>query len=143
MCCDRITRPRCLPESKLGSTQLCNLPHLKELLEGVTMHDPLKEISLKYKTQLDGALADKLIRAAPLMELDKLVPAIKDLLLKSCVGEHTDANADLRASLDWIEVDVGGEKEFLSDVAWYDTHFPEGMLMMYAFDVYSILNEAA
>lgn len=136
-----------MSEDKIGSraivqyVQLSHLLHLKELLEVVTQHDPMEAVSMKYKVTLDGALADKLMKAAPEMQLDTLVPAIKDLVLKSCVGENTDANSSMRDFMDWLEVDVGGERDFLSSIGWYDDHFPAEMKMMHALDVYNMLNE--
>ena len=68
------------------------------------------------------AAAASLSEATLKLDLNIILPALKNFIVSQLTRPGTDASASLKSALDWTTHDG----EFLSDYEWFDDHFPAG-----------------
>jgi len=100
--------------------RLKHLEALWTLLQSLTDVDVFAGVLEQYRQELTPAGTAALKQAAPKLELDGLLPALREWILGQLTREGTAADASLKEALDWVM--VGGD--FLESCEWFE-HFPE------------------
>jgi hypothetical protein len=89
--------------------------------------DVFAPVLMQFRRELTPAATAALTQAAPLLELDTLLPAMRDFILGQLTREGTSADGPLKVTLEYAQF----EGEFLCDFEWFDDHFPsEGDLVI-------------
>ena len=105
-------------------TKQIKLKHLEalwDLLQSLTAVDVFAPVLPQFRQELAPAIAASLTEASAKLDLDSLLPALKEFILGQLTREGTSADGALKDALDWVMVDG----EFLSDIEWFGDHFPE------------------
>jgi len=108
----------------LAIRQQIKLKHLEalwDLLQSLTAVDVFAPVLPQFRQELAPAIAASLTEASAKLDLDSLLPALKEFILGQLTREGTSADGALKDALDWVMVDG----EFLSDIEWFGDHFPE------------------
>ena len=116
----------------LAIRQQIKLKHLEalwDLLQSLTDVDLFVAVLVQFRRELTPTATSALTQAAPLLELDSLLPAMKDFILSQLTREGTSADGPLRETLEWIQYEEdktipSQQRRFLSDYKWFDERFP-------------------
>jgi hypothetical protein len=102
--------------------------------------NPLDNVLHKYRDNLSDGEEAQLRMVANLMQLDLLLPIIREFLVEELTG---DAKWKETENLK-IYITFAGEKSNIDlDVDWYEDNFPDSLQLRHTYKVYHILYEVA
>jgi len=112
--------------------RLCHLAGFFTLIEEAKNGSPLDAVCERYKLVLpSGVEADLRVKAST-MNLDVLLPILKDLLVSRLVEETFPAEASLAEYLEY-STDLD-----LSSFAWFTEGFPQSLTLAYAYNTWRV-----
>ncbi len=123
--------------SKIISEQvlLKHIDSLWKLLRDFCVTDPFAGVSPKYREKLDAASHDALVKSAEQFDRKLLLPLLKEFITSRLADEHYGKDKPIKEIVGFLEAgDV-----FLSDLTWFDHHFPKTLQMRHILDAYTIL----
>ena len=119
------------------STQSINqnvmLSHLQSLfitLEEQTKQSPVDDVVMKYRVPLDDESKKDWSKVAKKLDLNHLLPILRDFLTSQLITDNWSADASLKEYLTYVE-----SGEDLVDHDWFNTYFPETSLQ-YSYHIY-------
>jgi hypothetical protein len=133
-----------MKEADFGSrtiSQQVRLKHIDslwKLLRDVTVVDPFANVRPKYRESLDEKQSEALLAATALMDVEVLLPLLREFICGQLTEEHIDKESSLKATLGFLE---SGDA-YLSDLPWFASSFPAALLMKHAMATYELLDRS-
>jgi hypothetical protein len=132
-----------MEEAQFGSSlvsrevKLKHIDSLWKLLRDYTVVDPFANVRPKYRQPATQEQSELLVKVAPLLDLDVLLPLVSEFICSQLTEDHLSADSDIKDTIGYLEAaDV-----FLVDLAWF-SHFPAGLTMAHVLDMYKTLEAA-
>jgi hypothetical protein len=133
----------CMEEVEFGSkivTQKVKLKHidcLRKLLRDFTVVDPFSSVRPKYRAALDEKSKEHLIELSNFMDLTVFVPLLKEYMIEQLGEDFQSEDSSMKAIVGFLCVEESDQ--YLSDLPWFTSHFPDSLRMKNCMDVYTTL----
>jgi len=123
--------------SKIISEQVClkHIDSLWKLLRDFCVTDPFAAVSPKYREKLDAKAHEMLLKTSDSLDKKVILPLLKEFITSRLSDEHYGKDKPIKEIVGFLEA---GDS-FLSDLGWFNTHFPAMLQMRHILDVYTIL----
>jgi len=133
-----------MEQAEFGSSTVTKHVRLKhidalwKLLRDYTVADPFENVRPKYRVDLDEKQTSKLISLASKLDLEVLLPAMKEFITTQLTEDHTNVAAVIKEVVGWLTMPDGSA--YLNDMSWF-THFPDTFPMKHMLSLYKTLED--
>jgi len=141
---DYVSKTLLLNDISMGTTiekniKLNNMVSLWEYLEELFNADPFDKVLPKYRSDPDLYLASDILESKMLMDLDVLLPIMKEMILSYFIEGSGSIGAKIKLKDTLAYCIVEGDTT-LGDLEWFKTYFPPFIECAYTLATYKTLS---